>query len=167
MTARRAVVAAVTGILLALATLMLPSPASAAPKSPDPRYAVVASWTASTGDTVYLRQGSWNGTNGWGYAKVTAYHNLNEAAVRATTLYPKVVRELGPTTRRFETPVQHVSCRGKWIFRSCKVTETVTVMVAVDFRRFKQGGGSFGVVTAFCDGYTPKCPDWVKDAVNI
>jgi len=37
--------------------------------------------------------------------------------------------------------------------------------VGVDFR--KVGGGSFGVVTAFCAG-PPRCPDWVKKhAVDV
>jgi len=83
---------------------------AASPSTPAP-YDVVASWKASTGDTVYLREATWNGMLGWGYRKVVEYHNLTTAAVKAATMYPKDVRTLGPTTRRFETPVQDLPKR--------------------------------------------------------
>jgi len=60
----------------------------------------------------------------------------------------------------------HVECKGSWIFKSCRATETLALVVAVDFRKLKDGS-SFGVVTAFCDGHLPTCPDWVKNSINI
>ncbi|WP_157017981.1 hypothetical protein [Cryptosporangium arvum] len=153
---------AVVGALIAILVAPAP-PAWAAPKPPDPRYDVVDSWSDATGATVYLRRGSWNGKTGWGYEKVTRYHNLNVAAVRLTTRYPESRSLVAGTKYNYVTPVHHVRCSGWWLFRRCEIVETVDVTVGVDFRNV--GSGSFGVVTAFCSG-DPKCPDWVRNAAN-
>jgi hypothetical protein len=133
-------------------------------QAPDPRYKVVATWKDSKGATVYLRQGSWNGKSGWGYGKISKYHNLSVAAVRTVTKYPQRRAHVAGQKYNYYTPVEHVRCSGWWVFRRCKVVEAVQVTVGVDFRSV--GTGSFGVVTAFCSGST-RCPDWVKQAANV
>lgn len=35
----------------------------------------------------------------------------------------------------------------------------------LDFRRY-DSPGSYGVVTAYCEGFSRACPDFVKNAVN-
>lgn len=35
-----------------------------------------------------------------------------------------------------------------------------------DTRTNTPDGKYFGVVTAYCLGYYPRCPDWVKNAAN-
>lgn len=47
----------------------------------------------------------------------------------------------------------------------CKVTSTVNVRALVDYR--KVSGGTYGVVTAQCEGYEGACPSFVKNALNI
>ncbi len=129
-------------------------------------YSVITTWAEKRGWKVYLRYGYWNGSSGWGWRKVTAYHNLNTSAVKATTKYPKSYWSTGGTSWKYRTPVNHVKCSGWWIFRSCKVVETINVYTVVDFRKLSSGG-TFGVVTGYCGSYYPRCPDWVKNAINI
>ncbi|MFG1922280.1 hypothetical protein [Cryptosporangium sp. NPDC048952] len=160
MSKKRCSIAACASLIISLA---ISSPAAADPKPPDPRYEVIASWKDNTGAVVYLRRGSWNGKNGWGFEKVTRYHNLNIAAVRLTTQFPESRNHISGHKYHFTTPVHHVRCTGWWIFRDCQIVETVDVTIGVDFRDV--GNGSFGVVTAFCTG-DPRCPDWVKGAAN-
>ncbi len=113
--------AATTVAILAMAALLVGSGPAAADSGHFGPYTVVDSWKAKTGETVYLRVGRWDGNSGWGYTKLVNYHNLTTAAVRAATQYPKTVVNQGGTTRRFETPVDHVECHGSWIFRKCEV----------------------------------------------
>jgi hypothetical protein len=139
--------------------------ANAAAASPDPRYAVVASWPVQA-HQVYLQQGYWTGTAGFGYAKITQYHNLTVNAVKATTMYPRGKVNQGGTTWQYETPVGHVECRGWWVFRRCRVTEVISVYAVVNHRPMPDGT-TFGVVTSYCSKYQPRCPEWAKNALNI
>ncbi|WP_101833846.1 hypothetical protein [Frankia canadensis] len=159
--------AATTAAIVVFAALLVGGgPASADSSGHFGPYSVVDSWKAKTGETVYLRVGSWDGNRGSGYTKIVNYHNLTTAAVKAATLYSKDIKPQGGTTKRFETPVEHVECHGASIFRTCRVIEVITLVAVVNFRPLGDGT-TFGVVTAFCDNRPPRCPDWVKDAINI
>lgn len=134
-------------------------------------YGIAAEWREKDGWRTVIRNGRWDGANaGFGLAKVMGKHNLTIAAVRATTRYPRPgrsgkVREAGQKYH-YRTEVHHIKCRGWWIFKRCRIVETKTVRVGVDFRKLR-GGKPFGVVTAFCEKTPGRCPDWVKNAINI
>jgi hypothetical protein len=102
--------------------------------------------------------------------KIDQKHNLSLDAVKATTMYPRPTpagkEQLGATTYNYRTEVNHVECSGWWIFRSCRVTETLTVLAGIDYRKLPDGK-AFGAVTAFCEGVPGRCPDWVRNAINI
>ncbi|MGH2369307.1 MAG: hypothetical protein ACRDI2_14025, partial [Chloroflexota bacterium] len=129
-------------------------------------YRVLSTWRERYGLRVYLRQGYWTGSSGWGYTKLSRYHNLNTAAVRATTKYPRSRAHTGGAAYRYETPVHHVRCSGWWIFRRCRIVETISAYAIVDYRLLRDGT-TFGVVNAYCSRYRPRCPDWVKNAANV
>lgn len=42
---------------------------------------------------------------------------------------------------------------------------SVTVRTVVDFRAY-DSGGTYGVVTAYCEGIDGACPDFVKNVLN-
>lgn len=133
--------------------------------APSGSYATVSTWNDRQGRFTRLRLGYWTGSSGFGYTKVKNYHNLTVAALKATTKnYTSHWVESGPT-RVYLAPVNHISCSGWWIFRKCKVIET-TVVRLIHSNRTLSDGGYFGVVTAYCSGYT-RCPDWVKNAANV
>ncbi|MFJ7249461.1 hypothetical protein ACIQWA_33190 [Kitasatospora sp. NPDC098652] len=127
----------------------------------DPRYALVASWASSDHRTVNLRKGD---GSGWGYDKIARKHNLNVAAIRATTRYPAPgfpVKQANPDSWNYVTKVNHVRCSGWFLWRTCKVVESRDVQVTVNY------GNAKGVITAYCLGIDGRCPDWVKNAANV
>ncbi|WP_200303896.1 hypothetical protein [Streptomyces adelaidensis] len=144
---------------------------AAAPAAPAGNFDVVGEWKDKDGWDAVMRTGYWNGANaGFGMTKIDQKHNLSLDAVKATTMYPRPTPEgkqpIGPTTYNYRTEVNHVECSGWWIFRSCRVTETLTVLAGIDYRKLDDGK-AFGAVTAFCEGVPGRCPDWVRNAVNI
>ncbi|MBT2384934.1 hypothetical protein [Streptomyces sp. ISL-11] len=137
---------------------------------------VVGQWKERDGWDTVMRRGYYNPAldRGFGLAKVEQKHNLSLKAVRATTKYPRP----GPTgkeplagsrtTYNYRTEVLHVKCSGWWIFRTCRVVDVKTIRAGVDFRVPPNGDGkSKGVITAFCENTPGRCPDWVKDSINI
>ncbi|UUU24997.1 hypothetical protein [Streptomyces sp. DSM 40750] len=147
--------------------------APAAVAAPSGSFDVVGGgeWKDKDGWDAVMRRGYWNGANaGFGMTKIDQKHNLSLDAVKATTMYPRPTPEgkqqIAPTTYNYRTEVNHVECSGWWIFRSCRVTETLTVLAGIDYRKLDDGK-AFGAVTAFCEGVSGRCPDWVRNAVNI
>jgi hypothetical protein len=95
----------------------------------DPRYDVLNQWKEKEGKTVFLRRGYWTGISptgsgyGFGYEKLSNYHNLNTSALKAVTIYPRPVGGIifkGGTKYNYETEVSHVTCSGWFIFRKCR-----------------------------------------------
>ncbi|GAA5226981.1 hypothetical protein GCM10025778_15140 [Paeniglutamicibacter antarcticus] len=115
-------------------------------------------WKDNAGKTVNLR----SNVN----TKIVNKHNLTWKVARTTTKYPARKSFQSGTSWRFETPVYRVTCSGVWIFRKCKVAQTVTVRAAVDYRTNTSDGRPYGVVTTYCLGYT-LCPSFVKNALNV
>lgn len=141
----------------------------AAPPPPGyPKYQVMSTWTGHDNADFAIRRGYWDADSdqGFGFDKIYWKHNLTIPAVRATTKYPANVSKVGGTTYNYDTPVNHVRCSGWWVFRKCKVVETLTVRAGHDFRKLRDGK-PFGIVTAFCVNIPGRCPDWVKNAANI
>ncbi|MGW2767357.1 hypothetical protein [Streptomyces sp. NPDC001275] len=144
---------------------------NAATAAPAGSYDVVAEWKDRDGGDAAMRQGWWNGANsGFGLAKIDQKHNLSLAAVKATTMYPRPgptgKEQIGPSTYNWRTDVLHVECSGWWIFRTCRVTGIQSVLAGVDYRKLDDGK-AFGAVTAFCEGVPGRCPDWVRNSINI
>ncbi|MCQ8773105.1 hypothetical protein [Streptomyces telluris] len=135
---------------------------------------LVGQWKDRDGWTVYMRQGYYDPVRdkGFGLAKIEQKHNLTMKAVEATTKYPRPgaagkQKFAGyPDTWNYFTDVLHVKCSGWWIFRTCRVDKVQPVRAGVDFS-FKVPMLPKGVITAYCEGVQGRCPDWVKNAVNI
>ncbi|MEU7135649.1 hypothetical protein [Streptomyces sp. NPDC046261] len=137
---------------------------------------VVGEWKERDGWDTVMRRGYYDPVldRGFGLTKVEQKHNLTLKAVRATTKYPrpgatgKEPLSGSSTTYNYRTEVLHVRCSGWWIFRTCRVVDVKTIRAGVDFRVPPGGDGkSKGVITAFCEGVPGRCPDWVKNSINI
>ncbi len=142
---------------------------AAAIPTPNSTYRVVSSWKDYRNRTVYLRLG-WNNNagRGFGYKKVVEYHNLNTSATKALTKYPSSVKYKSGSAYEYRTVVHRIDCTGWWLWKKCRVGATTTMIGTVDFRTVQpHASGTFGVVTAYCSGYVPRCPSWVKKAANI
>ncbi|MDT0452141.1 hypothetical protein [Streptomyces hesseae] len=138
--------------------------------APDPAYNIVGEWKDKDGWDTTMRQGKWPGGDyGFGLTKVDQKHNLSLAAVKATTKYPRPTggkKQQGGTSYIYVTDVLHVKCSGWWIFRTCRVVDVKAVDAVVNFRQLRDGK-PFGVVTAYCENTPGRCPDWVRQSINI
>ncbi len=131
-------------------------------------YDVLWHWWDHQGHLVYYRRGYYIPPDrGFGDTKIRLKHGLDYRAAFNVTAYPEpgFPRSEGGHSRVFETPVQHVVCKGWWIFRKCEVKQTVQVLALVDYRRLRDGD-PFGVVTCYAIGYDGLAPDWVRYAIN-
>jgi hypothetical protein len=125
-------------------------------------------WGDKSNRMIIYRRGYYSPPNsGWGDAKIQGKHNMNYKTAWATTRYPQPGYPVGAggSSLEYRTPVYHVKCSGWWIFRTCRIVETVTSRAVVDFRKLSDGW-AFGVVTNYAIGYV-RAPDWVKNAINI
>lgn len=132
-------------------------------------YTIVAKWYDKHGNRVLVRNGYWTGSTGFGYAKVTQYHNLSlEALYDVTSRYAPPVYPVpdAGTSVLYKTPVVKVTCSGWYVFRKCKVTASTTVRAIVE-RKPQKDSQQKGIINAYCEGYFPRCPDWVKQALNV
>lgn len=136
------------------------------PDATNSAYRVLGSWNDSKGKKVALRAGSFYNGNGWGYAKISTYHNLSSRAVKAATAYTPKKEFVSGTKYEFSTPVKKVNCKGWGIFRKCSVVARTTVITSHEARVLNDGLPR-GVITSFCSGYLGPCPDWVKKAANV
>lgn len=100
-------------------------------------------------------------------SKIRTKHNLTWKVARTTTQYAAKRYHQAGTTYRYETPVYRVTCSGVWIFRKCKVAETVNVRAVVDYRTNTSDGRTYGVVTTYCLTGAELCPSFVKNALNV
>lgn len=133
--------------------------------APDGTYNVLSTFTDRQGRSMLIRRGWSDGLGGgFGYTKVTTYHNLSLRAVQAVSRnYFSAVTS--GTKRTYSATVNYVTCYYRLGVRYCKINTSTVVVMPVDFR-YLSDGKSFGVVTAYCSGYYPRCPDWVKNAAN-
>lgn len=133
------------------------------------QYSTVTTWLDNAKRTVWLRYG-WTTTNkggGFGLNKIVLWHNINANVAREVTKHPRHKKYISGQKYNYDAIVYRHICTGKGWFRTCKTIDFVTVIVSVDFRTDpKNFKGTFGVVTAYCVGYTPRCPDWVRRVAN-
>lgn len=99
--------------------------------------------------------------------KLEEKHNVNWRVARATTQYPSKNESDSGTSWVYFTPVSLVECKGFLFWRSCEVKETVTVKAVADFHRNTSDGRPKGFITTYCLAGEEKCPDYVKNAVNL
>lgn len=116
-------------------------------------YDVIATWRAKDGKTVTLRRAA--------YEKIVNKHNLTTAVVkRVTTSYSSRLGAGSATAFNYFLEAKQFTCN----MLTCWVSASVWVQSTVDYRAIT--GGTFGVVTTYCQGVT-LCPNWVKNALNV
>lgn len=116
-------------------------------------YDVIASWRAKDGNTVTLRRAA--------YDKIVTKHNLTTAVVkRVTTSYSSRLGAGSATAFNYFLEAKQITCN----VLTCWVSNSLWVQSTVDYRAIS--GGTFGVVTTYCQGVT-LCPNWVKNALNV
>lgn len=122
--------------------------------APMAAYDVIATWYSQDNKLVYLREAP--------YIKITTTHNLTTAAVKRVTKSATSILAAGSGTNwSYYLMANQVTCY-PW---GCYVTASANVRVLVDYRAVT--GGTYGVVTAYCEGYSGACPDFVKNALNV
>jgi hypothetical protein len=110
------------------------------------------------GGDVPLRRGT---PRGFGHEKIVQKHGItNIDVVRAVVRAPQVARNEPPGS-------------GTWVHEKEAVLvgfggvkERLPVRVAINYHGW-QGPGPQGVVTAYCVGYNPRCPEWVNRAFAV
>ncbi|GHH70729.1 hypothetical protein GCM10017673_23060 [Streptosporangium violaceochromogenes] len=137
----------------------------------DERYKLLFVWRERDNKKVYYRQGFYTVYDGFGDVKIQQKHNLNMRAVRATTQSKmpggKRQQTMVPSRWEYDTIAYRVQCDGMLWWRTCKKTESKRVRAVVSYTTDPDVyAGTFGVITAFCLGVT-RCPNYVKNAVNI
>ncbi|RKN67812.1 hypothetical protein D7252_09575 [Microbacterium sp. CGR2] len=96
------------------------------------------------------------------YNKILTKHNLTYTTPRVVTQRATRTFDAG-TSWRYRLAAKEIQC--DWLGGNCKVIRTVTVRTIVDFRYY-DSAGTYGVVTAYCEGITGACPNFVKNALN-
>lgn len=130
----------------------------AAPAAPEmmpmAAYDIVSSWVGKDNKRINLREAP--------YIKITTKHNLTTKAVqRVTKSATSILAEGSGTNWNYYLRANQVTCYA-W---GCYVTAWVNVRVLVDYRPVT--GGTYGVVTAYCEGISGACPNYVKNALNV
>lgn len=142
---------------------------------------VITTWDDVEGDQVVWRRGHYNPTTGQGSGalKIDQKHNLSMEAVRSVTRWPYTsqsapahtkTQEMPPngTTYRYRAEVWEVQCSGWLWWRKCKVLDDRVVRALVDFRSVPGSTQTKGAFNAYCEQNTgDRCPDWVRNALNI
>ncbi|MGN8551982.1 UNVERIFIED_CONTAM: hypothetical protein OHV15_05295 [Microbacterium sp. SLM126] len=116
--------------------------------------AVTYSWTSKDNKRVWLRDAP--------RIKIETTHNLTGAAVQRVTKSATSILAAGSGTNfSYYLRASEVTC---YIW-GCYVTNSLNVRVLVDYRKY--GTQTYGVVTAYCEGISGRCPNYVKNALNI
>ena len=149
--------------LVVMALLLLVAGAGQAYAAPPISYqeVVVRKLVNSSGGEVVYRQGYYlGGSKGFGRDKVHNKHGITNDNIVAA-----VVRE---PQEAFQDDVDNFP--GRWVHRReallvglTGVSDRVMVRVIIEYHGWT-GPGQHGVVTAYCEGYPGKCPDWVNRA---
>lgn len=126
---------------------------------PDDRYDIIASWTDPVGALVNERAGYYTPPNsGFGWRKAHYKHDLSTGAIKTITMKYFSRAPDGGQAIRYRTTMKHILC----LTSGCYVMDTLTARAVVDFKTWD--ARTFGLVTAYCEGYSGACPYWVKDA---
>jgi hypothetical protein len=115
---------------------------------------VTYSWTSKDRKRVYLRPAP--------LTKIETKHNLTMNVVKTVTKRASSILRAGSGTNfSYYLMAYEVTCY-LW---GCRVTNSVNVRVLVDYREY--GSQTYGVVTAYCEGISGRCPNFVKNALNV
>lgn len=130
--------------------------------APPGSYDVLDTWfPAYNGGKIYYRRGYYDGTTGFGDAKIRLKHNLNKRIVKGVTQHPVSKPEfISGYKWNYDGLVILVKCNSL----GCWVADARQVKAVVDFRSLGNGT-TMGAVNAFCVQTGNWCPDWVKNAI--
>lgn len=139
---------------------------------------VVATFSDGGGRTVVLREGTYDGSDGFGWEKIKDKHKItNVEVVEAIVGNPnggtphrevdKRTKKLTKDRREYVGYANRARCG---INGQCEVVERIPMRVIVEFLHDFAFDGQLGVLTAFCvfgDPAHVECPSWVNKQVNI
>lgn len=153
--------AAVIAFAISL-VLLTPAAASAAPAS------IIGAWTDANGRTVFVRSGTYNGSTGFGMAKIQQRHAIYSIdSLKFVSKNPNGGVAQG-SDRRYDAYANRKQCTGG----VCIVTDSVPVRVIMSnqYAATYYGiaiNGAIGIKTAYCTmpAGALKCPIWVDRAL--
>jgi hypothetical protein len=122
-----------------------------------PSYGILSSWSDNKSKPVVVRRGS----STWGYHHFTSKHNLTINVTKVVTKHPATRVDESSTSRVYRAPVLRLRC----ILSGCFVIDKKVVRTIVNPKLMADNRPK-GVITAYCEGVSGACPDWVKQAVN-
>lgn len=142
---------------------------------------VLNRWDDVDGETVIWRQGHYDPSTGKGSGaeKIDQKHNLGMEAVRTVTRWPFTNASLpdhtkeqenppGGTSYRYQAEAWEVECTGWFWWRECQVLDTRIVRAIVDYRVPSHSNEPMGAFNAYCEQTSgDRCPDWVREALNV
>jgi hypothetical protein len=95
--------------------------------------------------------------DGFGHVKVLQKHNMYTPVVAFIVGGPNHEHTSGKAGRAYAYAAHIVNGR---------LLEVVQLWAGYDTRPVSPPNRSFGIVTAYCQGYQGKCPQWVNQAIN-
>lgn len=108
--------------------------------------------------TIAYRRGYYIPPNeGFGHTKVLNKHNMYTPVVAFIVAGPNNSHTSGTAGRAYAYANHFVNGR---------LVEVVQLWAGYDTRVVSQPNRSFGIVTAYCQGYQGLCPQWVNQAIN-
>jgi hypothetical protein len=112
-----------------------------------------------------LRQGYYNGVQGFGFDKMFHKHNLKHTGVFVFVLgNPNCGTPQGGSTIKYDAYANRVQCG----ISGCEVVDIRRIYMPVDYRNDPGIPGQKGVITAFCfQNGEARCPDWVDQSINL
>lgn len=124
---------------------------------PADTYHVLESWYDKNGRYVLERTGQHKGqaNNAFGWRHAYYDHNMNTNAIQVTTKKYFSYELYQAYRYNYRAVLIHLSCTNT---QGCWIIDELTSRVAMD--RSTYGSSIFGLVTAYCEGYT-RCPSWV------
>lgn len=154
---------ALTLAAFALALVLLaPSAAHAAPAT------IIGAWTDALGRTVFVRSGTYNGSTGFGMAKIQQRHAIYSIdSLKFVTRNPNGGVAEG-LDRRYDAYANRKECT----LGVCVVTHSIPVRVIMSNQYVSTYygvtvNGAIGIKTAYCTmpNGALKCPVWVDRAL--
>ena len=143
-------------------TIVVPTAASAAPVT------IIGAWTDALGRTVFVRRGTYNGSTGFGMAKIQqrpAIYSID--SLKFVTRNPNGGVAEG-LDRRYDAYANREECT----LSVCVVTDSIPVRVIMSsqYATTSYGvtiNGAIGIKTAYCTmpAGALKCPIWVDRAL--
>lgn len=143
------------------------APAAAVTELPGASETILSSWDDAHGNTIILRDGTYNGKDGFGWEKIQSKHRIHEiGSVRFVTQNPEGGTPQGGD-RVYMAYANRKECDGGY----CRYVESLPVRAVVNFDYRStyydaKVDGILGVKTTYClnKDKAPACPSWVDKA---